>query len=261
LTEATSHLEIKKAPVVRGLKTVLIIGAIASVLNAVAYLSGAIVYGLWTFDVVGPADPVYLATETSDQSWLRYFAFLRDEAPYDNAQALLACIGFAALVPIGVVLRLRLEAFSAVASIASTALIAGGLLLTAGELIHIGAWSAVTNLSTVDEADLSALSAAFEVALETGAWVMTGGWLSAGLALLVLATVARPAGLSQLVQMLSWAGGVAYVLIGLSEALDLGTFYDVAVVAGGVILGPAWALSLARSLKSTADQPELAASR
>ena len=121
-----------------GLKSTYRLGALAALVNASAYLLAAAVYALYVYDLVGPSEPVYLPSETDDQQWLKYFLFIRQEAPYDNAQAMLACLGFAMLIPIGAVLRIRLASAPGPGTLAAATLVSGGVVLTTGELMHVG---------------------------------------------------------------------------------------------------------------------------
>jgi hypothetical protein len=112
--------------------------------------------------------------------YAKHFAFVRDEAPYDNAQAKLAYLGFGMLIPLGGALGLRLAWSRGPGLIGAAALVSEGVLMMSGQLVHIGAWGAATDISKAQGVDFLALNTIFGATLEVAGWVMTGGWLAAG---------------------------------------------------------------------------------
>jgi hypothetical protein len=226
--------------------------------HAGGYAIASIIFVLVAFRVTTPAPPAAVDGVTAESA-TALIAFERAIWPQVLALNLIFFVAFFALVPIASTLR-ELLGGDPRAQLAAATIQTGAILGIVATLQGLSATSALVRV-TDRAAGLPAVVA--EDVAANGLWLLVAFLFLVGTGILYAGRLALrrgvlPRGWAQLsivVGAVYWIGTAVNVLASVTDpatAQILDRVWQLTVLAGGVVLAPAWAIWLARSLEPVA---------
>lgn len=223
--------------------------------HAVGYAIASILFVLVAFEVTTPAPPAVVDGVTAESA-MALIAFQQTIWPQVLALNLIFFVAFFALVPIASTLREVLGGDPR-AQLAAATIQTGALL---GIVATLQGLSAMSALVRVRDRGASLPAVVAEDVAGNGLWLLVAFLFLVGTGILFAGRLALSRGvlprgwarLSILVGVVYWVGTAVNVLASVTDpatAQTLNRVWQLTVLAGGVVLAPAWAIWLARSLE------------
>jgi len=229
--------------------------------RVVAYLGGAAFavaaawYALAANGVTVAAEPRALPDQSVQQHLAMYFSWFVSTLQQERLYTGIAIAAFLCLMVTAAFLRDRLGRRGPLASVGAVAIGAGAGLWVVGKVLQLGGHQAVGLMATHGNPIGAVNSIAFTIdtvdhAFELAAFALIG------LGMVALARSAMRAGSEHL----AWGAGtlaVGLVLVALSgsQAANDGSLADVLLLAGGIVLLPAWLAWTGGLLRSPDGSP------
>jgi hypothetical protein len=244
---------------------------------AVTFVVAMVFYAVRLFHILVPEPGFPPADETFVDGLIASFAHQQAHWPEDLVSSLAAATGFVGLAILGTTLRRALDRDDTRGALLAVTFLLGGAIGAASQVLYLGASEVATNPQYCDcgflAEEIVSREMAHQIALNVGWWMTNASTVLFAIGLLAFAAMAPvsgwvPGGLAVYARVLAvlavlsviW-DRVAVPLLDTGETdLDFGLIGGLITLAVAGVLIPVWAAWMAQAARSTAEEPDTAAS-